>query len=214
MMRAMPALILLSGCGLYAQGLSEDGPCLVHLPPNPKTIPLVLVLFDPGGDAAGALRRAAIAGDSQGVVLVSPVAFRNGLNDSTYSRILSELKVMLVRRFPGSPIWAGGFSGGARISVGWAQQEHGWIRGLVCFGAFYDQGGLPPRNTKVFLACGTGDFDRSEMERALAELRQSGYQVIWRSFIGGHTWPPKEVFAEAIGFVTSLTPNSPKPAMR
>lgn len=176
---------------------------LIHLPSSSLAHPPVLVLFDPGGDAQGALRRAVPVADAEGVALVVSKAFRDGLDDAAYTRILSELKTDLAQRFPDSPIWAGGFSGGARIAVGWAQQERGWLRGVICFGAFYDQGGLPPAKTAVFLACGTGDFDRDEMQRALAELRQGGYLVVWRSFFGGHTWPPVAVMAGALRFLKS-----------
>lgn len=199
-------LLLLTAATLSAQSYSVDGSCLVHLPPTlPEHAP-VLVLFDPGGDAKGALRRVAPAGDGNGVVLVASMAFRNGLDDAAYARILADLKTLLERRFPGSPIWSGGFSGGARISVGWAQQERGWIRGLLCFGAFYDRGGLPPRGTQVFLACGTGDLDHAEMERAREALMRSGYEVVWNPFPGGHQWPPREVIQAALRFVAAQSP--------
>ncbi|MDE3034003.1 MAG: hypothetical protein KGI56_10095 [Acidobacteriota bacterium] len=177
----------------------------MHLPPEATASAPVLVLFDPGGDAAGALRRVAPAGDANGVVLVASTAFRNGLDDAAYARMLSDLKAVLARRFPDSPIWSGGFSGGARMSVGWAQQERGWIRGVVCFGAFYDRGGLPPGGTRVFLACGTGDFDWEEMGRAREALMRSGYKVVWRAFPGGHQWPPREVIQAALRFVAAGT---------
>ena len=193
--------ILLSVTILSAQGFTVDGPCLIHLPPKLGEHPPVLVLFDPSGDAVGALRSVSSAGDGNGVVLVASTAFRDGLDDAAYARVLADLKALLVRRFPDSPIWSGGFSGGARISVGWAQQERGWIRGVLCFGAFYDRGGLPPGGTRVFLACGTGDFNRAEMERAREALMQSGAKVVWKSFLGGHQWPPQEVIQDALPFV-------------
>ena len=205
-MRALLPLILMAATTLSAQSYSVDGSCLVHLPPKLSEHAPVLVLFDPGGDAAGALRRVAPAGDGNGVVLVVSTAFRNGLDDAAYARMLSDLKAMLTRRFPDSPIWSGGFSGGARMSVGWAQQEHGWIRGVLCFGAFYDRGGLPPGGTPVFLACGTGDFDRPEMERAREALMQSGRKVVWKPFLGGHQWPPQEVIQDSLRFVVEQSP--------
>lgn len=205
-MRALLALTLMTASGLMAQGIQVDGDCLVHLPPEATASAPVLVLSDPGGDATGALRRAMPAADENGIVLVASTAFRNGLDDAAYARILSDLKALLTRRFPHSPIWAGGFSGGARLAVGWAQQEHGWIRGVVCFGAFYDRGGLPPRGTQVFLACGTGDFDREEMGRARDALMQSGYTVVWKPFPGGHQWPPQEVIQDALRFVAAQSP--------
>ncbi|HXC16371.1 MAG TPA: hypothetical protein VNV60_02910 [Holophagaceae bacterium] len=112
-MRALFAAILMAASGLIAQGTQGDGACLVHLPPGVMGAAPVLVLFDPGGDAASALRRAAPSADADGIVLVASTAFRDYLDDAAYAKLLSELKALLARRFPASSIWAGGFSAAA-----------------------------------------------------------------------------------------------------
>ncbi|MBS1767562.1 MAG: hypothetical protein JST05_09205 [Acidobacteria bacterium] len=142
---------------------------------------------------------------------VASCAFRDYLDDAAYAKILSELKVLIVRNFPGSPLWAGGFSGGARIAVGWAQQEPGFLRGVVCFGGFYDRGGLPPQGTQVFLACGSGDPMRGEMAQARETLKGKGYAVAWGTFPGGHQWPPMEILSVALRFVQSRSVNPLRP---
>lgn len=184
-----------------ACGNRTDGIALVHMPPRVAANAPVLVLFDPGGDAEGAIHRAAPSADAKGVVLVASVAFRDYLDDATYTKILADLKALLARRFPNSPIWAGGFSGGARIAVGWAQQERGWIRGVICFGGFFDRGGLPPKGTAAFLACGNEDPGWSEMDRARTALLAEGETVAWKPFLGGHRWPPADVVGQAVAFV-------------
>ncbi len=194
-----------------AQGVPENGLYLFHTPPNAATNAPVLVLFDPGGDAEGAIHRAASAADANGVILVASRAFRDYLDDATYTKILAGLKGMLTRRFPESPIWAGGFSGGARIAVGWAQQEPGFLRGLICFGGFYDRGGLPPKGTRVFLACGNDDPGWNEMEQARAALQAAGDEVAWKPFLGSHQWPPEGVLRQALAFIAKL-PREPAPA--
>lgn len=202
-MKRCLAAVVLAILPLMAQTVPVDGICLIHTPPHPAKNAPVLVLFDPGGDAEGAIRRAAPAADASGVILVASTAFRDYLEDAAYAKLLGELKALLARRFPGSPLWAGGFSGGARIAVGWAQQERGFFQGVICFGGFYDRGGLPPKGTAVFLACGNDDPGWNEMERARGELRAAGGEVGWKPFLGGHKWPPDGVIREALKFIAS-----------
>ncbi len=197
------AALLLTALPLLGQTVPVEGICLIHPPPHPAPHAPVLVLFDPGGDAAGAIHRVASAADADGVILVASTAFRDYLDDASYAKVLSELKALLARRFPDSPRWAGGFSGGARIAVGWAQQEKGLLRGVICFGGFYDRGGLPPRGTVVFLACGNDDPGWNELEQARAALRAAGYEVVWKPFLGGHQWPPEGVIRDALRFIGS-----------
>lgn len=211
MKRFLPALILLAASGLMAQGIAVDGNCLVRVSASAKVNEPVLILFDPGGDAEGALNRAAPAADADGITLVASRAFRDYLDDAAYAKLLADLKALVARRFPGSALWAGGFSGGGRIAVGWAQQEPGLLRGVICFGAFYGRGGLPPRGTDVFLACGNDDPLCGEISRAHGELTRAGYTVAWETFQGGHQWPPQGILKEALDFVKaqSLTPSRP-----
>lgn len=206
------ALFLLAAPGLVAQGIEVDGDCLLRAPAGARRPGPVLVLFDPGCDAAGALNRAAPAADASGITLVVSRTFRDYLDDAAYAKLLADLKALLSRRFPASPLWAGGFSGGGRIAVGWAQQEPGFLRGVVCFGAFYDRGGLPPPGTQVFLACGSGDPLRAEMAQARGALQQQGYAVAWESFLGGHQWPPPQILSDALRFVQVRSLNLARPA--
>lgn len=199
------ALLFVLSLPARASGNLTDGIALVHMPPRAAVNAPVLVLFDPGGDAEGAIRRAAPSANAKGVILVASVAFRDYLDDATYTKILADLKALLARRFPNSPIWAGGFSGGARIAVGWAQQERGWIRGVICFGGFFDRGGLPPKGTAAFLACGNEDPGWNEMERARAALLAQGETIAWKPFLGGHRWPPADVVGQAVAFVADLS---------
>jgi dienelactone hydrolase len=201
-MRRLLALLSFAALPAFAaSAVQVGGVALIHTPPRIAPGAPVLLLFDPGGDAEGAIRRAAPSCDASGVILVASIAFRDYLKDPDYRRLLADLKAMIQARYPGSPVWAGGFSGGARIAVGWAQQERGWIRGVVCFGGFYDRGGLPPEGTLVFLACGNEDPVRSEMEQARAALQGRGYLTTWRLFLGGHQWPPSAVIRDAVGFI-------------
>ncbi len=195
------ALMLFLGLPLMSQAVPVDGICLIHTPPHPAPHAPVLVLFDPGGDAEGAIHRASPVADADGVILVASTAFRDYLDDATYAKLLGDLKALLARRFPESPLWAGGFSGGARIAVGWARQERGLLRGVICFGAFYDRGGLPPKGTAAFLACGNEDPDWNEMEQARAALRAAGADAVWKPFLGGHQWPPQGVIRDAMKFI-------------
>ncbi|MCM2254272.1 MAG: hypothetical protein NDJ94_01255 [Vicinamibacteria bacterium] len=183
-----------------------------------------LFLFDPRerGPLAAALFKEAAA--LHGMILVSsndtrsddPRAPNNEAVMATWADAYSRLSLDPRR------LYAGGFSGGARLSARVGAVLKGGLAGVIAVGA-----GLPPEADArlkqpfaLYGAMGETDFNYTEMRQLEQQLRASHTPSRIVSFEGGHQWLPSGLALEALDWMAlqamaeDRTPTDPKVADR
>src|SRR6202171_900674 len=177
----------------------------------PKSLPAngpvpLLLLFDPGGDGLGGVRRFQAAAEATGTPLAGSLDSRNGLSWGQYTQILTAFWDDLGTRVPAGPRYVGGFSGGARIALGLTLMHPGEIRGLFSAGAFYDVGTEPPaKGVAVYMICGERDFNLPELRKAAIQLTHIGVPHRRDLFAGEHEWPPEAKCLEGLTYLRRST---------
>jgi predicted esterase len=97
-------------------------------------------------------------------------------------------------------LYAGGFSGGARLACSVAITNPGAVAGVIAAGGGFPDS-LPPRREARFPFFGTAgeeDFNYHELKSLDATLEKLGFPHRLEVFAGGHAWPPEALCAEAI----------------
>ena len=203
-----PIVLLMHGFQMSADDLSPFGASLalpgVFLFPD---APIDLGVVPSGGPSPGAVRRARAwwridtaardaaiaAGIDRDLSDEKPA----GLPDAR-ARLMTLLD-QVGARWPGRPLFLGGFSQGAILSLDLVVRTGRRPAGLVLLsGARVDAAGVRPlmipgrlSGLPVFHSHGRGDTELSfrAAERLSAELTAAGALVTWRPFDGGHEIP-------------------------
>lgn len=176
----------------------------VFLPPgwSPDRVWPVLYLFDARGRGAHAAERFVPAAREAGWVVVSS---NDSRSDGPLDPNLEAMKAMLADAHARFAVddrrsYAGGFSGGARVSALMAQILKAPLAGVVlCGGGFPED--RPPRkglSFAVFATVGDRDFNYYEMRRLDRTLEEAGVTHRLETFDGGHGWPPEPLAGEAV----------------
>ena len=158
----------------------------------------VLLLFDPKGDGTYPLTKYKKLADYYGYILVGSNDSKNGNSGQLTGHILEELmrSVGSTINADSARIYAGGFSGGARVAAVLGLSPAG-IQGLALCGAGFpsDQwNGAPP--SVIVAMAGNTDMNLSEILTVTPKQEFKGrYQVI--RFNGKHEWPAEDVFETA-----------------
>jgi tetratricopeptide (TPR) repeat protein len=95
-------------------------------------------------------------------------------------------------------IYAGGFSGGARVATLMATSTPGTVTGVIGCGAGFH---LPPKARPAFLyfgAVGNRDFNHDEMRELDETLGRLGAVRHIEVFDGEHAWPPEDICSAAL----------------
>ena len=103
-------------------------------------------------------------------------------------------------RFPidGKRVYAGGFSGGARVATLMGTTAPGTVAGVIgCGAGFHTTLRLKPPFV-YFGTTGTRDFNYSEMRMLGARLETLGAPHRIEHFDGEHEWPPSEICLDAV----------------
>jgi tetratricopeptide (TPR) repeat protein len=166
----------------------------------------VIMIFDPGGNGADAVKVFRIAGERYGYILACSYNSRNGPlydNFTAVNYMLSDL----VKRFnlDEKRVYVSGFSGGSRAALALASLNN-FIAGVIGCGA-----GLPsdiklnPSGKSSFVYYGiAGNRDMNYLEMFdLMTFFNNNTQVIpyLRTFEGGHQWPSPEIIQEAVEWI-------------
>lgn len=164
-----------------------------------------LFLFDPRGRGPLAAELFREAAAKHGMVLVAsndtrsddPKAPNNEAVMATWADAHARLSLDPRR------LYAGGFSGGARISARIGAVLQGGLAGVIAVGA-----GLPPEGDarvrqpfSLYGAMGETDFNYTEMRQLEEQLRGSRTPARIVSFEGGHQWLPPELAMEALDWL-------------
>jgi predicted esterase len=170
-----------------------------HGTPVAKRWP-ILYLFDARARGAKAARLFAGAAGEQGFILASS---NNTQSDGAVDPNVTALRALwrdTHARFAidDRRVYAGGFSGGARVATLMATAAPGTVAGVIGCGAGFHR---PIREKPPFVyfgAVGDRDFNFDEMREVDGALARLGAPHHVEVFAGEHGWPPPEVCAAAL----------------
>ena len=174
------------------------------LPPGASSDPArkrpILYLFDARGRGALAAGLFAKAAAAHGWIVASSNDSRSdGPLDPNVTAMRSMWRDTHARfAIDERRVYAGGFSGGARVATLMATTAPGTIAGVVGCGAGFH---APPARAPDFVyygAVGDRDFNFDEMRELDATLTRLGTAHHVEVFEGSHGWPPEDVCAAAL----------------
>lgn len=155
----------------------------------------VLILFDPHGDPDFVLEKYKSLADEFDFILLASKDSKNGNGAEQTANIVQTMlyQSILIEKVDTNQIFAGGFSGGARVASMLALSSSG-VKGLVVCGAGLPAGswtGIPPH--VVVGIAGNSDMNLKEILdfKTHDPRMMSRYQII--RYTGDHTWPPLSV---------------------
>ena len=159
----------------------------------------ILILFDPHGDPEFPLEMYKSLANAYDFILMASKESKNGNNAEQTANIIQSMlyQCRQIEKVDTNQIFAGGFSGGARVAAMLALSSTS-VKGLVVCGAGIPAGswtGVPP-NLIVGIA-GNSDMNLSEVLNFKTQdpRMMSRYQTI--RFSGEHAWPPVSVMENA-----------------
>jgi phospholipase/carboxylesterase len=177
--------------------------------------PLVLVLHGAGATAQHGLDLLIGQADDAGLILVAPSSQREtwdlllggyGPDVAWIDRVLAEV----FQRLPVDPtrLAVGGFSDGASYALSLGLTNGDLFSHVLAFSPGFAAPARRRGRPRLFLSHGTRDRVlpiHACSRRLVPELRQTGYQVRYREFEGGHVIPPAIVL-DAVAWLGSPAP--------
>jgi hypothetical protein len=166
----------------------------------------VILIFDP---AAGGKRGVSVfldAGRKYGFILACSNNSRNGPLADNLAAAKSMFRDVTGKfNIDQRRIYASGFSGGSRFAMSFAMTESR-VSGVIGCGAGFpgNNFSLPPENSGFLYygIAGNRDMNYPEMFQ-LSDFLNSrpGFISYFRTFAGGHQWPPSELITAAVEWV-------------
>ena len=166
----------------------------------------VILIFDPGGQGALAVRVFSRAAEKYGYILACSLNSRNGpLNDNFAAAgfLLNDL----AQRFTldNKRIYAAGFSGGSRLALALAASNN-FIAGVIgCGAGLPNDQSLYPSEKSSFVyygIAGTRDMNYLEMFDLMTFFNDRTPVIPYlRTFDGGHQWPSPDILQEAVEWI-------------
>jgi dienelactone hydrolase len=183
----------------------------VFIPERAKaeTLPVLLVL-DPHGDGASALMRFKPAAERYRVVLVASNTVRNNL--AGYESVIGTLLSDVQSKYPcGKELYLSGFSGGARMALGYALQHP--VQGLLLSGALAGAAELRQVACPLYAISGTDDFNFVETAQYLFQDATVPNNLNIELTASSHGWPDSLTLSDAFGFVRLAGSREAEPAV-
>lgn len=188
--------------GLHPLGLAGGRDGLVHAPPAHllhQSLPLVVALHGAGGDARAGLAPLLGLADELGFLLLAPESRQRtwdvllggyGPDVDYIDRALAQ--VFARYRVDPARVVVAGFSDGASYALSLGITNGDLFSAVLAFSPGFASPGRSRGSPRLFLSHGTRDpvLPIDTTSRRLApRFRQSGYEVEYREFDGGHTVP-------------------------
>lgn len=163
----------------------------------------VVFLFDAQGRGDLPVKKYQDIADEFNLIIACSNDSKNGLSGEAVNMIsYSFIKDVLTRfNINKNQIYAGGFSGGARVAVQVADMDK-QIKGVFGVGA-----GLPNADyiNKIdfnyFIAAGNKDFNYMELFELSKTLKKNGINYYFMEFDGKHEWPQSNIFRTALFYM-------------
>jgi hypothetical protein len=166
----------------------------------------ILYCLDPGARGHIPVERFAVAAEKAGVLVAGSNNSRNGpLRPSEDAIHLMFVDTHARLHIDDSRIYAAGFSGGARLALGWAVAGH--FAGVVASSAGFFNSTVPKQVPfRIFFTTGYDDFNHDEIYRLSRELAGRRVPHRYAEFGGGHEWLPESLAAEALAYLAGAIP--------
>ncbi len=164
----------------------------------------VLFCFDAGGNGQYAVKQFMYAGLKYQWILVGSRDAKNGPWEpilKAQDAMLNDIKQKYY--IDTNSYYAGGMSGGARMSYTIAYRYPQHFKGIIACGAGFGLGNID-RNIPVYHCVGNQDSNLNEVQNAYNTLRNYYINTRINVFPGGHVWPPTNVINQAIDWLASL----------
>jgi dienelactone hydrolase len=168
-----------------------------------KQLPL-LVSIDPYGNGKLAVEGFKEAAQKYQAVVVGSNLIKN--NDPNYVQEFDELISDVKSRFPvGKILFVGGFSGGARMALGYATNHK--VDGAIACGALAQKEEIQALPCKIMCIIGMDDFNFIEAAPFVLDPMSMPSNLAIEMTKASHAWPGKELLQQALGYlVLSVMP--------
>jgi dienelactone hydrolase len=160
-----------------------------------EKLPLLVILDSHGGGkfALGKFKKAA---DQYRVVLVASNLVKNGYAD--FDRAIGRLIEDVRQKYPASEIvYLTGFSGGARMALGYALAHS--VNGLVLCGALGSPQQLAALSCPILSISGTDDFNFVETAQYMLQEEMMPQNLKIELTNASHSWPDDQMLTDAVG---------------
>lgn len=169
-----------------------------------EKLPL-LIIIDAHGNGAFAIDKFKFLSRNFPAVLVASNLVKNGFVD--YESAIETLVKDVQQKYPVSDfVFMTGFSGGARMSLGYAQTHQ--LNGLILCGALADAGQINSLNCLVCAISGTDDFNFVETAQYLFQEQTIPKNLKIELTNESHNWPDSLLLSNAVGFLFLSNQNS------
>ena len=176
----------------------------LYVPATQKTngkYPLIIFFDSHAKGALPVLKYRTIA-DKYGFILAGSNYSKNGMATEITTKIGKTIIEDIITRLPidSRRIYAGGFSGGARVATAFADTDSR-IKAVIGCSAGLPQQGI--KNNFDFLGiAGTSDMNYLEMEQTNNRLEGTGMRHFLLLFEGKHEWAPEKTMDDAFLWLT------------
>jgi hypothetical protein len=172
----------------------------VYIPARTKQeekLPL-LVIIDAHGSGTFALNKFKLGAGKYPVALVASDYVRNGFEG--YDRAIQTLVNDVRKKYPvGKVLFLTGFSGGARMALGYAMAHP--VDGMIMCGALAGSNEISALSCPVISISGTDDFNFMETAQYLFQEESMPHNLKIELTSASHSWPDSLMLANALGYL-------------
>jgi len=162
-----------------------------------QKLPL-LVIIDSHGSGKFALDKFKQGANLYPVVLIASDLIKNGYEDSDGA--IKTLIEDVLRKYPvGETVFITGFSGGARMALGYALTHQ--VNGLILCGALANADQINQLHCQVISISGMDDFNFMETAQYLFQDQSTPANLKIELTNASHGWPDSLMLANALGFL-------------
>ncbi|WP_243345538.1 hypothetical protein [Parabacteroides sp. FAFU027] len=179
----------------------------VYIPARTKEeekLPL-LVIIDAHGSGKFALNKFKLAAGKYPMILVASDYVKNGFEG--YDRAIQTLINDVRSKYPvGKALFLTGFSGGARMALGYALGHP--ADGLILCGALAGRNEISTLSCPIISISGTDDFNFMETAQYLFQEESLPHNLKIELTNASHSWPDSLILDNAVGYLHFVTPNA------
>lgn len=158
----------------------------------------LLVILDAHGNGKYALDKFKQGANQYPTVLIASNVIKNGLED--YEGAISILMEDVRQKYPvGDKIFITGFSGGARMALGYALTHT--VNGLILCGALANPNQMNSLHCPVISISGMDDFNFMETAQYLFQEQTIPGNLKIELTNSSHSWPDSLTLTNAVGFL-------------
>lgn len=166
-----------------------------------KQLPL-LVSIDSHGDGKLAVNGFKEGAQQYKFIVVGSNLIKN--NDASYIRELEELIADVRSRYPiGNTLYIGGFSGGARMAIGYASSHP--VNGVIACGALAQPEEILLLKCNILSIIGMDDFNFMEAAQYVVNPDKIPSNLAIETTNASHAWPDKKLLTRAAGYLLLST---------